>query len=229
LLIVLAVAVPLISIAWELPFWLSLVLIVGAVFAIGAPYILPKRRSDPKREWLQLLANQMKLKSIYATLRESPKDATARARFNKLAAECQVLLESRKDTEWGTESSYVAKVREEIAALTAAAEAAEQGLAPVPSAEIARLTELWNHGLMAEPGFRAFSDRFKVMPAEKARKVLDEIDTLRLQSAQGEMTEEDYHVALWGLLERVDRGEQRPDTEKPGDAAGDAGPAGTQG
>jgi hypothetical protein len=156
--------------------------------------------SDPKKAWLQLLATFTRLQSVYAALRESPADATARQRFATLEAECLALLNSRPDSDWGTDSNYVVKIRKEIAEMSAPAPDKVEGPGQGPSPEAVRLAELRKQGPMTDNEFHAFSDKLKVLEAEKAQGVLEAIAGSQLQYRQGALTEENLHAALWNLL-----------------------------
>jgi len=213
--LVIVVALPLLSAVLGLPMWVTLLLLViGTVLLAFSPHLAARHIGDPKKAWTLLLASFTRLKSVYAALRESPADAVARERFSKLQNECLSLLNSRPDSDWGANSGYAAKLKGEIVAMSDSV--SSEGGGPAPSGQIAKLADLMRQGLLSDPQFRAFSERFKVMTAAKACDVLETMAGLRLQCEQGVMTRADYHAAVWSLLEKLDRGEsdatQRPAT-----------------
>ena len=197
--LVIVVALPIISFLLRLPLWVTLVLLLlGTVLLFFSPHLSEKSVSDPKKAWLQLLATFNRLQSVYAALRESPADAATRQRFATLEAECLALLNSRPDSDWGTDSGYVAKIRKEIAEMSAPDKV--EGPGPAPSPEAVRLAELRKQGPMTDNEFHAFSDKLKVLAAEKAQGVLEAVAGFQLQYRQGALTEENLHAALWSLL-----------------------------
>jgi len=213
-LLIVVMAIPLLSAIAGLPLWFTLLLLVaGAAFLAFGPHFKEKHHPDPEKAWTQLMTAYVKLKSAYAARKESPADAEVGKRFSKLVDECMALLNSRPESDWGTNSGYVSKVRKEIVEMSAAASSKGEGPAPAPSEEIGRLKELMRQGLLADNEFQAFSERFKVMTAERARGVLEAMAGLDVQCREGAMTKADYHVALWKLLEKVDR---RDDAAAPG-------------
>lgn len=201
-------AIPLLSAIAGLPLWFTLLLLVaGAAFLAFSPHFKEKHHPDPQKAWTQLMSAHVKLKAAYAARRESPNDTEAAKRFSKLRDECVSLINSRPASDWGANSGYAAKVKKEIVAMSAAVSGRGEGPAPAPSEEIGRLKKLMRQGLLADNEFQAFSERFKVMTAERARGVLEAMAKLDFQRREGVMTKPDYHVALWKLLEEVDRGE----------------------
>ena len=215
--LVIVAALPLLSLLFGLPISVTLVLlIVGLVLLAFSPHLPERRHRDPKQAWLHLMACYTKLQSAHAALKASPFDATARQRFSKLEAECLSLLGSRSDSDWGADSSYAVKVRNEIVAMSASVSLEGGNPAPAPRTEIEQLAEMNRQGVISDPQFQAFSQRFTVMTAEKARGVLETIAELRLQCQKGAMAQAAYHAAVWDLLDRLDRGDsdatQRPAT-----------------
>jgi len=205
--LVIVVAVPLLSVLLGLPIWVTLVLlIIGTVLLAFSPHLKEKRIRDPRKAWTLLMAYYTKLQSAYAALKNTSDDAAASERFSKLRDECLSLLNSAQDSDWGQDSGYVAKVKNEIAAMSATVSSKGEGTTPAPSEEIGRLKELMKQGLLADNEFQAFSERIKVMTVEKARGVLEAMAQLDRQCREGAMAKADYHVALWKLLEKVDRG-----------------------
>jgi hypothetical protein len=207
-LLVIVMVIPLLSAILGLPLWFTLLLLVaGAAFLAFGPHFKEKHHPDPDKAWTQLMAAYVKLKSAYAARKESLSDAEAGKRFSKLVDECMSLVSSRPESDWGANSGYVAKLRNEIVAMSAAASSNGEDPEPAPSEEIGQLEKLMRQGLLADNEFQAFSERFKVMTAERARGVLEAIAKLDSQCRERVMTKADYHVALWRLLEKVDRGE----------------------
>jgi hypothetical protein len=181
--------------------WVTLVLLlVGTVLLFFSPHLSEKRVSDPKKAWLQLMAYFARLQSVHAALRESPADAAARQRFATLHAECLSLLGSRPDSDWGTDASYVVKIRKEIAEMSAPAPDKVDGPGQGPSPEAVRLAELRKQGPMTDNEFHAFSDKLKVLAADKAQGVLEAVAGFQHQYREGALTEENLHAALWSLL-----------------------------
>jgi len=217
--LVIVVALPLLSALLGLPIWVTLVLLIlGTVLLAFSPHLRERRVSDPRKAWTLLMASYTRLKSAYAALKESPADAAARENFSKLEAECRSLLNSRSDSDWGKDSGYVTKVKNEIAAMSASVSANGGSPAPAPNEEIGQLADLQRQGLISEPEFQAYSERFKILSAEKACGILETMAGLRLQCTQGAMTKADYHAALWSLLDRVDH-EDSGATPKPAPSA----------
>jgi hypothetical protein len=207
-LLAIVMVVPLLSLILGLPLWFTLLLLVaGAAFLAFGPYFKEKHHPDPEKAWTQLMAAHVKLKAAYAARRESPTDTEAGKRFSKLLRECVSLINSRPASDWGANTDYLAKVKKEITEMSVAVSGNGEGPEPAPSKEIEKLRELMRKGLLADNEFQAFSERFKVMTVERAHGVLDAMAKLDFQVREEVMTKADYHVALWKLLERVDRGE----------------------
>jgi len=198
---VIVVALPIISAVLHLPPWVTLaLLVVGTVLLMFSPHLAGKRVRDPKKAWLQLMATFARLQSAHAALQQSPADAAARQRFAKLEAECRSLLGSRPDSEWGANLDYVVKIRNEMAEMSVP----DKVEAPAPVSQTGRLEELRKAGVMSDGEFQSLSERFKALAVEKACAMLETIAGFQLQCRQGTITEEDFHVALRGLLERLD-------------------------
>jgi hypothetical protein len=213
--LVIVVALPIISAVLGLPLLVTLaLLIVGTVLLMLSPHLAEKRVRDPKKAWFQLMATFARLKSAHAEMRQSPADASARLRFAKLDAECLQLLNSRPDSDWGAEVDYVATIRKEIAEMSASAADSVGHPSPATTPVIGQLEELREQGVLFDGEFQAFSEKLKVLAAEKACGVLETIAGFQLQCRQGTMTGVGFHVALRELLERLDRGD--------GDAAANA-------
>jgi hypothetical protein len=206
--LVIVVALPILSAVLGLPILVTLVLLLlGTVLLALSPHLAEHRPRDPKKAWTQLVASHARLKSAYAALNESPSDADARKQFSTSLAECLSIINSRADSDWGPDSGYVEKVRVEIADLSALAALDGGSLAPAPDKGVGRLTDLRKQGVLSDREFQAFSERFKALAAEKACGILETIAGLHLQCRGGTMTEDDYHAALRGLLDKLDRGE----------------------
>lgn len=206
-------ALPIISAVLRLPLWFTLaLLLIGTVLLFFSPHLAEKRVRDPKKAWLQLMATFARIQSAHAALQDSPADAAARMRFAKLEAECLSLLNSRPDSDWGTDAGYVEKIRKEISEMSAPVPDKVEGPAPAPSPETGRLEELRKQGVMFDSEFQAFSERFKTLATEKACAALETIAGFQLKCRQGAVTQVDFHVAMRGLLERLDHedGEAAP-------------------
>jgi hypothetical protein len=203
---VIVVALPIISAVMGLPILVTLALLVtGTVLLLFSPHLAPKRVRDPKKAWLQLLATFARLQSAHAALEQSPADVAARQRFARLEAECRSLLKSRSDSEWGADFDYVEKVRSDMAEMSVPIKV--EGPARAPVSQTGRLEELRQAGVMSDGEFQTLSARFKALAAEKACARIETIAGLQLQCREGTMTEEDFHVALRVLLERLDHGD----------------------
>ena len=206
--LVIVVALPAISALIRLPLWVTMVLLVlGTVLLFFSPHLAEKRVTDPKKAWLQLMANFARLQSAHAALQQSPANAAILQRFARLHAECVSLLGSRPDSGWGADSSYVTTIRKEIAEMSATVPDKAEATAPAPSPETERLEELRKQGVIFDVEFQAFSKRFKALAAEKACGVLDAIAGFQLQCRQGTLTQADFHAAMRGLLERLEQGD----------------------
>lgn len=206
--LVIVVALPIFTVLLRLPLWVTLiVLVLGTVLLVFSPHLRGKQVRDPKKAWLQLMANFSVLQSTHAALRHSPADAAARVRFAKLEAACQSLLGSRTDSDWGEDSGYVARIRKEIADLSASVPGVDAAPEPAESPETVRLKELRKQGFISELEFQMVSDKLKTLATEKARGVLEAIAGFQLQCRNGTMKVEDFHAALRGLLERLDHGD----------------------
>ncbi len=188
--------------------WVTLaVLVTGTVLLAFSPHLRERRVSDPKKAWLQLMAYFTRLQSVYAALRESPADAAALERFAKLQTECRALLASRPDSAWGKDAGYAAKVRQEIADMLVAVEDQAEGPAPAPSRQVERLAELKRHGPMTEPEFHKLTEELDILAEDTANRVLETVAGYQLQYRQKAVTEENFHAALWGLLDNLDHGD----------------------
>ena len=206
--LVIVVALPIVSALLRLPLWVTLaLLLIGTVLLFFSPHLAEKRVSDPKKAWLQLMATFARLQSAHTALLDSPADAAARQRFVKLEAECLSLLNGRPDSDWGADADYVAKIRKEITEMSAPVPDKVEGPAPAPVSQTGRLEELRQAGVMSDDEFQSLSERFKALAAEKACSLLETIAGFQLQCRQATITEEDFHVALRGLLERLDHGD----------------------
>ena len=205
--LVIVVAIPIVTVLFRLPIWVTMiVLIVETVLLVLSPHLREKRVSDPKKAWLLLVATFSRLQSAHAALRHSPADAAARLRFAKLEAECLSLLGSRTDSDWGTDSGYVTKIRKEVADLSASVPDVDAAPEPAESRHAAQLKELRKQGVMSELEFQMVSDKLRTLATEKACGVLEAIAGFHLQCRQGTLTQVDFHAALRGLLERLDQG-----------------------
>lgn len=203
--LVIVVALPILSAILHLPALVTLVLLLlGTALLVFSPHLAEHRPVDPKKAWTQLVASHARLKSAHAALMESPSDPAARKRYSTLLDECLTVLNSRPESDWGPNSVYVPKIRSEIEAISAPVALGGGNPAPVPSEEIGRLADLRKQGLISDRELNAFSERFKLLAAEKACGVLDTIAGLHLQCREGAMAEEDYHAALWSLLDKLD-------------------------
>ncbi len=205
--LVIVVALPVMSLIFGLPMWVILILLVmGTVLLFFSPHLAERRVRDPKKAWVQLMATFGRLQSAHAALTQTPNDAAARARFDKLYAECDLLLNSRTDAEWGADSGYVAKIRKGVADMSAPIPEKAEVPPPASGPEAARLEELKKQGPMLESEFQAFSGRLRALATDKACGMLETISGYQLQCRQGTMKEEDFHAAIRGLLERLDLG-----------------------
>jgi hypothetical protein len=206
--IVIVVALPIFAVLLRLPMWVTLVvLVVGTVSLAFSPHLRERRVSDPRKAWLQLMAYFARLQSAHAALKESPADAAALERFAKLQAECLALLSGRRDSEWGKDADYVAKVRKEIADMSASVEVQNEGPAPASSQEAGRLGELKRQGPMSDGEFSVLSEKLKVMAADKASTVLEAVAAFQLQYRERTVTEEGFHAVLWNLLDNLGQGD----------------------
>ena len=207
----------------RLPIWVTLVfLLLGTALLFLSPHLAEKRVADPKKAWLQLMAVFARLQSAHSALIQSPDDAAARQKFDRLHAECAMLLNDRPDTDWGTDSGYVAKIRKELAGMSAPAPNTVTLPASASGAELERLDELKKQGMMFDVEFQTFADKLKALATEKVCATLDAIAGYQLQCQQGKLTQADFHAALRGLMERLDSGEAgalRVTGEAPSEAA----------
>jgi hypothetical protein len=202
------VALPIISALIRLPLWVTGVLLVlGTVLLMLSPHLGEKNVRDPKKAWLQLMACFARLQSAHAALQQSPANAATLQRFAKLHAECVSLLKSRRDSDWGADSDYVATIKKEIIEMSAPVPGKAETPVPGPSPETERLEELRKQGVIFDVEFQAFAKRFRALAAEKACGILDAIAGFQLQCRQGTLTQADFHAALRGLLERLDQGD----------------------
>ncbi|MBN2464901.1 hypothetical protein JXD38_04680 [candidate division WOR-3 bacterium] len=205
--IVIVVALPVFTVFLQLPMWVTLaVLVIGTVLLAFSPHLRGRRVSDPKKAWLQLVAYFARLQSAHEALKQSPADAVALERFEKLQAECLEMLNSRRDSEWGKEADYVTKVREEIAAMSALAPDQPGSQAPAPSREVGRLEELRRQGPLSDGEFSVLSERLRAMAADKADTVFEAVAAFQQQYREKTITEEGFHAALWDFLDNLDNG-----------------------
>jgi hypothetical protein len=199
------VALPILTVLMQLPIWVTLVVLVtGTVLLAFSPHLRERRVSDPKKAWLQLMAYFARLQSAHTALKESPADAAALERFAKLQAECLALLSSRRDSDWGKDASYVAKVRKEIADMSAAVEVETESPAPTQTPQATRLEELKRQGPMTDPEYHKLAEKLNVLAADAANRVLEAVAGYQLQYRQKVVTEEKLHAALWGLLDSLE-------------------------
>ncbi len=205
--LVIVVALPIVSAVVGLPIWVTLALLVtGTVLLFLSPHLTAKHIRDPKKAWVQVMATFSRLQSAHAGLEQSPADTVARQQFAKLEAECLSLLNSRSDSEWGQDSAYVEKMRNEIVRMSTPVPDKAEG-APAPGPQTGSLEELKKQGMMFDVEFQAFSEKLKALATEKACGVLEAIAGFQLQCRQGKLTQTDFHAALRGLMERLDRGD----------------------
>ena len=206
--IVIVVALPILTVILGLPIWVTLaVLVTWTVLLAFSPHLRERRVTDPKKAWLQLMAYFARLQKAHAALKESPADAAALERFAKLQSECLELLGSRPDSGWGKDAAYVAKVRKEIADMSAAVEGETECPTPAPSRQTERLEELKRQGPMTDPEFRKLAEKLGDLAADAANRVLEAVAGYQLQYRQKAVTEENFHAALWGLLDSLDHGD----------------------
>lgn len=202
------VAVPIISAALRLPMWVTLLLlVVGVGLLLVSPQLAAKHHHDPKIAWVQLMASYTKLQSAHAALKKPRSDAAARARFLKLKEECMAILNSRPDSDWGPDSGYAVKVRNDIESMSDSPSPDDSTSTPAPSKEIGQLADLQKQGLISDSEFQAFSEKFRILAAEKACGALETMAGLQLKCREGAMTEADFHAALRDLLDKLIRGE----------------------
>jgi predicted 3-demethylubiquinone-9 3-methyltransferase (glyoxalase superfamily) len=134
--LVIVVGLPLVTVFFRLPIWFTLLLLcVLAALLFFKPRLPEKRQPDPKQAWAVLMANFAKLQSVCEELQKSPADAEARSRFSTIEEKCRSILNSYSDADWGPDSEYAAKVRNEIAALSASVNAEGRNPAPAPGRE----------------------------------------------------------------------------------------------
>ena len=130
--------VPFGSVFLRMPLWFTLLLLLGlAGFLFVGPHLPRKSRPDPKQDWTRLMAGFVKLQSAYCALQKSPANADAREQFSVFEEKCLSLLSSRADSDWGTDSEYAPKIRDEIAVMSAEVRAkdADPGSTPGPGTE----------------------------------------------------------------------------------------------
>ena len=156
--VVVVVGLPLLSVVLRLPMWFTLLLMVGLAAFLFFNFNLqrPQRReADPKRAWAVLMASFVQLQNAHATLKRSPADPSAHKRFLTCEQVCLSLLSSHSDADWGRDAEYAVKVRDEIAAISAAARAECAQLVPAPGqgvkppAEAGRQTPASGNGATA--------------------------------------------------------------------------------
>jgi hypothetical protein len=187
--------------------WISLaVLVVGTVLLAFSPHLRARRAKDPKEAWLQLMAYFARLQSAHAALKAAPDDAAVLQRFAKLQAECLAILESRPDSAWGKDAGYVAKVRKEIADMSAAVEGQIESPAPAPTPQATRLEELRKQGPMTEPEYHKLAEKVGALAAGEADSLLEAVAAFQQQYREKTMIEERFHAALWDLLDKPDNG-----------------------
>jgi predicted 3-demethylubiquinone-9 3-methyltransferase (glyoxalase superfamily) len=114
------VGLPFLSAFVGVPLWFTLLLLLGlAVLLFVGPHLSRRSHSDPKQAWMQLMGSFVRLQSAYCDVQQSPANAVARGQFSTLEERCLSLLGSRADSDWGSDSQYAAKIRNEIAAMSA--------------------------------------------------------------------------------------------------------------
>jgi hypothetical protein len=203
--LVIVAAVPILTVLLRLPMWVTLVVLVtGTVLLAFSPHLRERRVSDPKKAWVQLMACFSRFQSAHAALKGSPADATALDRFAKLRAECLMLLNSRRDSDWGKDADYVAKVRKEIADMSASAPDQPGTTSALPSQEAGRLGKLKRQGPLSDGEFSVLSEKLKGLAADKANTVLESVAALQLQYRERSITEEGFHASLWDFLDKLD-------------------------
>jgi predicted 3-demethylubiquinone-9 3-methyltransferase (glyoxalase superfamily) len=127
------VGLPFLSMFVGVPLWCSLLLLLGlAVLVFVAPHLSRRSQPDPKQAWMRLMAGFVRLQSAYCDLQQSPANAVAREHFSVLEERCLSLLGSRADSDWGQDSQYAAKIRDEINAMSAQVSAQDGNPASKP-------------------------------------------------------------------------------------------------
>ncbi len=117
-LVAAVVVLPLVAVAFRLPIWSSLLLLLAGVALLGLYYRMSADQEvDPKRNAEDLLAAYAGLQSARARLQESPADADAQQRLSRHLAECLSLLRSCPESDWGPHPGYLARVREDVVRL----------------------------------------------------------------------------------------------------------------
>jgi len=124
------VGLPLVSVFLRLPIWFTLLLMGGlAVLLFLRPRLSQKSQPDPKQAWTLLMANFTRLQSTGDALKKSPADVEVRKRFTTLRDRCLELLNAHSNSDWGPNAEYAVKVRDEITAMSAAAQSPAPGQA----------------------------------------------------------------------------------------------------
>jgi hypothetical protein len=204
---VIVVAVPIVTVLLGTPMWVTLtVLVVGTVLLAFSPHLRGRRVRDPKEAWLQLMAYFARLQSAHTALKAAPSDADALQRFAKLQAECLAILKSRPDSAWGKDADYVAKVRKEIAGMSAAVEGETESPVPASTPQATRLEELKRQGPMTDPEYCKLAEKLGALAAGEANTLLEAVAVFQQQYREKTMTEERLHAALWDLLDKLDNG-----------------------
>jgi hypothetical protein len=71
--------------------------------------------------------------------------------------------------------------------------------------EIAILAELRKDGTISDEEFKDFTERFKLSSGEKAKDLIGAISKLHKEYEKGAMPQGNYHDAVWGLLDKIER------------------------
>jgi len=156
---------------------------------------------------MRTLVAKMKLLLVRATVAANP-DVITRE-IAALGEEFLKIVDSRKIETWNMNKKAGAEVeslKREVNEIVAGLTRLRGGQRTSIGEEIQKLAQLRQDGAISESEFRAFSEQFRISGGEKADAIMSTIAELNGQRCRGAMSDGEYREALWGLLDKLDRG-----------------------
>ena len=156
---------------------------------------------------MRTLVAKMKLLLVRASVAANPSGTTRE--IAALGEEFLKIVDSRKIETWNTNKKAGVEVeglKREVNEIVAGLTRLRGGQRTSIGEEIQILAQLRQDGAISESEFRAFSEQFKISGGEKADAIMSTIAELNRQRCRGAMSDGEYREALWGLLDKLDRG-----------------------
>jgi hypothetical protein len=174
-----------------------------AVIAIALGWAI-REHNRRTSDWETLQKLFSRLSVVYEAAKAGTIDKASVDAFADYVDKSFSIINSRTQFRWGPLSRDVAELRDQIQQASLYV-ATRSGHPIAVGAEIEKLASLRQQGMISAHEFDAFSDRFRVSTGQKARDIIMAISQLHEEHQRGALSEGNYHAALWGLLDKLDR------------------------